>query len=371
MNESTRVRPAARESHASRPIAGERGAGETVSKNRRGLFAGLAALAGTLLGAMSRPAQAGHQGGNTFHLNEWNTSQDFTNLRRETTKETMSWTLGADCIAEDKQSGAIRGDMRGLGTALLGYNQSYAGGTGVWGICAVGVGVLGQNERDERNPGGGYGVLGESPDIGVQGEGDFAGVVGISRRNGVEGYSEKECGVFGMAEGAGIAVCGYKPKKAGGYAGHFIGDVHVSGDFDVQGAKSAVVALPDGTRARLYSMESPESWFEDFGEARLSSGRAEVSIEPRFAAVTRAPYHVFITAYGDSRGLYVASRSKDRFEVRETGGGKGNVGFGYRIVARRKDVRAPRFAQVAPPQAPPPARKPKATTTAKPPPKER
>ena len=175
-----------------------------------------------------------------------------------------------------------------------------------------------------------------------------------------------------MAEGAGAAVCGYKPNKnAGGYAGHFIGNVHVSGDFDVQGAKSAVVALPDGTKARLYSVESPESWFEDFGEARLSGGRADVSIEPRFAAVTTPPYHVFITAYGNSRGLYVASRSKGHFEVREIGGGQGNLDFGYRIVARRKDVRAPRFAQVTPPHAPSPVRKPDAVIAAKPPPKER
>ena len=159
--------------------------------------------------------------------------------------------------------------------------------------------------------------------------------------------------MFGTAEGNGIAICGYKPDKKSGYAGHFIGNVYISGDLDVQGAvTNAVVPFANGSLRRLYTMESPESWFEDFGEATLSDGRAEVRIDPQFAEVTAAPYQVFLTPYGETRGLYVAKRSLGSFEVRGIEIGKEELDFGYRIVAKRKDVDAPRFAEVTPPQAP-------------------
>jgi len=50
-------------------------------------------------------------------------------------------------------------------------------------------------------------------------------------------------------------------------------------------AKSAAVLHPDGTHRRLYCVESPDSWFEDFGEAPLECGEATVTLDPDFAAV--------------------------------------------------------------------------------------
>ena len=58
-----------------------------VTLRRRGLIFGVSALAGSGLALLSRPARAGHQGGNTFHLGTpplTNLSKQFTNLRRET-----------------------------------------------------------------------------------------------------------------------------------------------------------------------------------------------------------------------------------------------------------------------------------------------
>ena len=60
----------------------------------------------------------------------------------------------------------------------------------------------------------------------------------------------------------------------------------------VGGIKSAAVPHPDGSHRQLYCMESPENWFEDFG----------------------------------------------------------NVSFAYRVVAKRKDVIADRLATVALPK---------------------
>jgi hypothetical protein len=87
----------------------------------------------------------------------------------------------------------------------------------------------------------------------------------------------------------------------------------------------------------------------------LANGKAEVNIDPEFAAVIKTDgYHVFVTPYGDSRGLYIANRSATGFEVREQQGGSGNQRFSYRIVAKPKDSDGERLAEITLPQAPAP-----------------
>ena len=95
-------------------------------------------------------------------------------------------------------------------------------------------------------------------------------------------------------------------------------------------------------------MESPELWFEDFGTAKLKRGRAVVKLDANFASVIkRGDYRVFVTPEGDCRGLYVRGKRAASFEARELAGGKSSVAFSYRIVGRRKDVRAQRrFAKI-------------------------
>ena len=109
------------------------------------------------------------------------------------------------------------------------------------------------------------------------------------------------------------------------------------------GTKAAVVDTQDYGRRKLYAMESPEVWFEDFGSGTLVDGVATVAIEPIFAeTVNLEEYHVFLTPLGDCHGLYVAAKTSISFEVRELGSGTSNVSFDYRIVAQRlgyEDVR--------------------------------
>jgi hypothetical protein len=96
-------------------------------------------------------------------------------------------------------------------------------------------------------------------------------------------------------------------------------------------------------------VESPESWFEDFGEAKLVKGKTTVTLDADFAAVAKMDsYHVFVSPYGESNGLCVTRRNRKGFEVREQGGGRSNVTFSYRIVARRKDVAAERLPKYEP-----------------------
>jgi len=57
-------------------------------------------------------------------------------------------------------------------------------------------------------------------------------------------------------------------------------------------------------------------------------------------------YMVYPVAEGDCRGLYVSSRGAQGFDVRELQGGVSNIGFTYRVVARRKDIEGRRLARV-------------------------
>jgi hypothetical protein len=111
-----------------------------------------------------------------------------------------------------------------------------------------------------------------------------------------------------------------------------VGDVTCSGRI-----KSAVPVAGRDTQVEVYSVQSSENWLEDFGTATLEDGRVTVTIDPQFSRIanTGAPYHVFLTPRGDSSGLYIASVSPQRFEVREAHTGHSSIAFDYRIVAKR------------------------------------
>src|SRR4051795_1277374 len=94
--------------------------------------------------------------------------------------------------------------------------------------------------------------------------------------------------------------------------------VQVNGPFTVLGGpKSTAVPHPDGSHQRLYCVESPERWFEDFGEGQVANGRGQVRLDPDFAALVRGDkYHVFLTEYEDQGGLFVTNVGPHGFDVR-------------------------------------------------------
>jgi hypothetical protein len=272
-------------------------------------------------------------------------------------------------------AGCLGQSQRGYGTS--GESDSNAG---IRGRSTSGAGCFGQSES-------GDGVVGESLNRwGVQGVAHRSGVgtVGISYRGngvygqayigfGVRGHSTTSVGVRGYSasvdEGGdptpnGVGVYGESPwgvgvhgvtvdRPDGGLAGRFDGPVVVNGALTVLGGITfAVVRHPDGSHRRLYSVESPESWFEDFGTAKLRRGNAEVKLDRDFAAlVRRNDYHVFLTPLGDSLGLYVKGKGPSSFEVREQQGGTSSLAFSYRVVAKRKDIKGSRLEKVKLPKA--------------------
>jgi hypothetical protein len=103
----------------------------------------------------------------------------------------------------------------------------------------------------------------------------------------------------------------------------------------VGGSKNAVVGTSSGARA-LYTEESSEVWFTDYGQGRLTGGKARIAMDRTFAETVSLgePYHVFVQTYGDA-DLMVVRRSASGFDVVRRGSGE-DAEFSYRIVAKRR-----------------------------------
>jgi hypothetical protein len=236
---------------------------------------------------------------------------------------------------------------------------------GVAGVTNVGTGVHAES-------GSGNAVFGVIPassssnSIALYGQNlsSYAGPAPGAGGFGVYGLSANGHGLVGATAAAGgAAVVGASNGVAGAYAGAFYGSVVVSGAFTVFGGpKSAAVEHPDGSCRRLYCMEAPEAWFEDFGEGQLVGGKADVPIDPDFAAVVDpGSYHVFLTEHDDHHGLTVKGRGPAGFSVeadetlvKAKGKEAAQVSatFSWRVVAKRKDSVGKRLERVEFPTAP-------------------
>jgi hypothetical protein len=261
---------------------------------------------------------------------------------------------------------AVSADTPNGAVALLGTNENdtkFANGIqgqangftqetiGVWGISQspVGIGTLG-NQGQSGIFHTFEGVVG----AGVWGDtnatdGNHAGVVGTS---------DDAIGVGAHTNGTGAATL-YSQNDSttrtallfdaigGNVGGECFMDV--SGNLHCTGNVTGVVPTHNGAKkSALYAVESPEDWFEDFGSGQLSAGKATVTLDPEFAETvnTGVDYHVFLTANGESKGLYVSQKSPSSFEVRESGEGSSNISFDYRIVAHRRGQEGVRMADL-------------------------
>src|ERR1700681_2448076 len=92
---------------------------------------------------------------------------------------------------------------------------------------------------------------------------------------------------------------------------------------------------------------------EDTGSGQLVNGVAFVNLDATFAQSIdpRQAYHVMLTPDGDTRGLFVASKSPNRFVVREVQGGRGSLSFDYHIYAAKLGHANERMVEMTPAQA--------------------
>jgi hypothetical protein len=128
------------------------------------------------------------------------------------------------------------------------------------------------------------------------------------------------------------------------------GNMFIRGEiFTTGGCRAGCVAHNSVKHGvRFYTPRETLPTVEDFGEAQLTAGRAYVRIDPPFADTIdqQADYFVFITPEGPSDGVYVTQKSATGFEVMENPGGRSNIAFQYRIVAKPYGENAPRLQRI-------------------------
>ncbi len=237
------------------------------------------------------------------------------------------------------------------------YGQATATTGTTYGVCGHSSSASGSGVRGW---GGAYGVSGTSEaGTGVYGEGWATGVHGQGYTRGMLGEATRQSGaswggefrssstsgtgVSGWAtatSGAPVGVYGLNSSTAGGFA------VYSSGDFAASGSKSCVVRISQGPTL-LYCQESPECWFEDFGEGQLVNGRAHVVLDPLFLEAVSIdatnPMKVFVQPDDpECKGVAVV-RGTAGFDVIELNGGNSSGTFAYRIVAKRKGFETKRL----------------------------
>jgi hypothetical protein len=103
----------------------------------------------------------------------------------------------------------------------------------------------------------------------------------------------------------------------------------------------------------MYAVESPECWFEDFGEGTLANGVATVKLDPQFVQhIHTDDYHVFITPHDANHQLAATTRAGQEFTVKANAevaklNGKQltdvNGTFSWRVVAKRNDIAGERL----------------------------
>jgi hypothetical protein len=107
------------------------------------------------------------------------------------------------------------------------------------------------------------------------------------------------------------------------------------------GTVSTNVMGLNNDRVTLHAPETPEIYFQDYGEGQLVNGRAHITIDPVFAknivVNDKHPLRVFVQLEGDCKGVYVTSKNSLGFDVVELNGGSSNVRFQWNITCNRAD----------------------------------
>ena len=310
---------------------------------------------------------------------------------------------GGDALDAVANNGADAMVVTAAGTGYGIIARASGNGSALFGEAVTGYGVLGSSSSSV----GTYGYSGTTYGVegSTAGSGSAAGVIGLgnSYGYGVEGQNSSSTTPSAYA-GDGSALSGVVGQSGGGpgvYAnstygfgalisnhgqvptlyideirdddpegglqiaaanGYFSnedidfevnyeGDVFAQGQV-ISGQQVDTVSRNPANAMVTYAPAQAEPSMEDVGNAQLVNGSATVALAADFRQTIDAssPYAVFLTPYGDNRGLYIASRTANGFVVREAQGGHSSLSFDYRIVARpygARTARLPRFKRDA------------------------
>lgn len=242
-------------------------------------------------------------------------------------------------------SGAITAKVTSASSIAVSGSSTSASGTGVVGSFQSdgstqgGVGVEGNTGAISTT---GSTQIGEAPGVGVWADTNHNGaalLATLDDGNAIEAYNDSSYATayfFNLTTDTGEG--GYLLTARSNDGGC---ELYVNGDLACTGNVTGVTPVR-GRELKTYTMQTAEDWFEDAGTAQLSGGAGHVSLDADVAQIVEssANYHVFLTPDGDCKGLYVAGKTAEGFDVREIGGGKSSVGFEYRIMAIRRNPNA-------------------------------
>jgi hypothetical protein len=219
-----------------------------------------------------------------------------------------------------------------------GYGAAPNVAAGVYGICyttsGASYGVWGETESSDTWVSGVYG-------INTATSGETRGVTGAvnstaSGASGVLGYAPDSANPSNVR-----GVTGYC-HSSNGY-----GVLSDGNSGTINGTKSSIVTATRG-QVKLYCQESPEVWFEDFGEGQLINGQIHVELDPLFLETVTVndehPMKVFVQLNDNCSGVFV-KRGKTGFDVIELYNGKSSAQFSYRVVAKRKGFEGQRLEE--------------------------
>lgn len=241
--------------------------------------------------------------------------------------------------AANGREGVFGNDLSTSGIFNSGVTGGSLRGTGVTGYSTSGTGVVG---------------------IGAFGSQSYGSSSGTFVEGGTTGAEIIETSMSTSSEAVQVVADGGRLFR--GENGNLVnvftveqnGDIHITGKIFTSGSCSTGCAASASPGYHVVSYAPQESLptMEDTGEAQLVNGDAYVRLDPAFASVIdrTANYIVLITPEGDSRGLYVAQKSRSGFAVRENGRGRSTLGFSYRIVAKPYGPAAARLPMVYAPK---------------------
>jgi len=153
-------------------------------------------------------------------------------------------------------------------------------------------------------------------------------------------YGSSGAGVFGYSEN------GFAGVQGNGSGANY--GVYYSGGLGGSGSKACVIRTSKGP-TEMYCVESPESWFEDFGSSKLLNGHTHINLNSDFLETVtindNQTMKVFIQLKDNCNGVYVKT-SVTGFDVYELNDGTSNAEFDYRIVAKRKGYETQRMKVV-------------------------
>jgi hypothetical protein len=255
-----------------------------------------------------------------------------------------------ECVEADNKFSMVYG-VAGYATSTV---AGHDGGIGVYGKSEHGYGMVAEGRS---------GIFGAGTNLGVYGWSDTTAVLGIAEgegSTGVEGYATSDgsgaaVGVFGSANassGYGVECLGGGGAAALGCVGGF---VQFGGSFSASPSttvwttsKPATVKLNNGAQVKLFTEEAAELYFTDYGEGKLSAGRAHIELDPVFLQTVtidaRHPLKAFVQLEDDCQGIYVTGKTSTGFDVVESKGGISNASFSYRVVCKRKYYEDERLA---------------------------